>query len=326
MKKKVLTISCAAVVLVLAVLLIPYRQDVLNDGKTIEYTALTYKLVKWNRDGEVTPYTSVRIYPFCKDDTDTLWNRETNTERYADHLKEQRALLIQSGKIVEDPKIENLTEKSWRVEKEDGYHYSALDIHDKSSEYYFSDVKELINTGDSMTVHEFISCATGLPEDYEWEQFTSDIYVLKDDPYYQKFVFVKRGDVFHPFFKIKELSSLEEYENESFTDYIERNYGEGQTDNITDITVHTAYEKSFSAESVPKIIDQLESSTPADTDIYFTQEASFSITIVFENKRILHGYFYPEKNRFEDWEISESATKLILQEIDPQYLRTFGFE
>ncbi len=49
MKKKVVIISCIVVFLLLAVLFVPYHMGTYDDGGTTEYTALTYKIVKWNR-------------------------------------------------------------------------------------------------------------------------------------------------------------------------------------------------------------------------------------------------------------------------------------
>ena len=60
--KKLAWISAAVVLLLLAVLLVPIPTASYDDGGTREYTALTYRIVKWNR---ITPdgvYKNTRVY------------------------------------------------------------------------------------------------------------------------------------------------------------------------------------------------------------------------------------------------------------------------
>ena len=61
MKKK---IWIPIVIVLIAVLFIPIPSGVYKDGGTREYTALTYKIVDWNRlTGEGT-YNETRVYFF----------------------------------------------------------------------------------------------------------------------------------------------------------------------------------------------------------------------------------------------------------------------
>ena len=62
----------------LAVLTVPFSVMSLNDGGTVEYRALTYTLVKWNRLQETDPnYQATRVYPFSLfTSIDALWERE----------------------------------------------------------------------------------------------------------------------------------------------------------------------------------------------------------------------------------------------------------
>ncbi len=48
MKKRIAIILCS-IFLVLAILFVPFKKVNYDDGGTAEYTALTYKIVKWNR-------------------------------------------------------------------------------------------------------------------------------------------------------------------------------------------------------------------------------------------------------------------------------------
>lgn len=77
MKKKALILIISLIALL--VLFFPIPSGALKDGGTREYTALTYKLVKWNKlisDGEI--YKAWRIYPFPLNtkSVDELWQKE----------------------------------------------------------------------------------------------------------------------------------------------------------------------------------------------------------------------------------------------------------
>lgn len=77
MKKKLLTIILAIIVL-LAILFIPIPQGSYDDGGTKEYTALTYKIVDWNRITADGIYEKTRLY-FGKDRSSSieeLWEQE----------------------------------------------------------------------------------------------------------------------------------------------------------------------------------------------------------------------------------------------------------
>lgn len=77
MKKKV-WIPIVIVVL-LAILVIPIPTGVYKDGGTREYTALTYKVVDWNRltdDGSTYSATKVYFFPNNFRSIDNLWYKE----------------------------------------------------------------------------------------------------------------------------------------------------------------------------------------------------------------------------------------------------------
>lgn len=83
MKKKVWMWIVAAVLL-LAVLFVPIPTGVARDGGTREYTALTYKIVDWNRltEGSIYDETKVYFFPYNFKSIDSLWAREEdNVER-----------------------------------------------------------------------------------------------------------------------------------------------------------------------------------------------------------------------------------------------------
>lgn len=84
MKKKV-WIPIVIVVL-LAILVIPIPTGVYKDGGTREYTALTYKVVDWNRltdDGSTYSATKVYFFPNNFRSIDNLWYKEEPTVEHS---------------------------------------------------------------------------------------------------------------------------------------------------------------------------------------------------------------------------------------------------
>ena len=78
MKKKVWMWILAGVLL-LAILVIPIPTGVARDGGTRTYTALTYKIVDWNRiTGESAVYDETKLYLFTNNfkSLDVLWEQE----------------------------------------------------------------------------------------------------------------------------------------------------------------------------------------------------------------------------------------------------------
>ena len=83
MKKKI-WIPIVIVVL-LAILVIPIPTGVCNDGGTREYTALTYKIVDWNRLTGDTTYDETRVYffPYNFKSIDGLWYYEEDKVQHS---------------------------------------------------------------------------------------------------------------------------------------------------------------------------------------------------------------------------------------------------
>ena len=77
MKKKV-WIWILAGVLLLAVLFTPIPSGVCKDGGSREYTALTYKIVDWNRLTGEAVYDETKLYLFPNNfkSIDALWEKE----------------------------------------------------------------------------------------------------------------------------------------------------------------------------------------------------------------------------------------------------------
>lgn len=67
-------------VVVLLLLFVPIPTGTYKDGGTKEFTALTYKIVAWNRpvDASRGAYSKIRVYPFPQNfkSIDSLWDSE----------------------------------------------------------------------------------------------------------------------------------------------------------------------------------------------------------------------------------------------------------
>ena len=104
MKKKI-WIPIAIVVL-LAILVIPIPTGVYKDGGTREYTALTYKIVDWNRltdDGSIYSATKVYFFPNNFRSIDNLWYKE---EPNVEHSFIATILEINGSSVTVQP-VEN---------------------------------------------------------------------------------------------------------------------------------------------------------------------------------------------------------------------------
>lgn len=68
MKKAIIIL--VILVFAAAIMFVPYRKDMYNDGGTVCYTSLTYQVVHWNRlydDGNVSGYHVAKdlyVFPF----------------------------------------------------------------------------------------------------------------------------------------------------------------------------------------------------------------------------------------------------------------------
>lgn len=85
MKKRQWIIGLS-VALVLAVLFVPIPSGIYKDGGTRAYTALTYKVVVWNRiyDAEKSGFyqrTCVYWFPNNFKSIDVLWEKERHPQR-----------------------------------------------------------------------------------------------------------------------------------------------------------------------------------------------------------------------------------------------------
>ena len=76
MKKKIRI--CIAGVVLLAILFVPIPSGTYKDGGTRAYSALTYKIVKWQRDTGSDVYKATKVYwlPNNFKSIDSLWAGE----------------------------------------------------------------------------------------------------------------------------------------------------------------------------------------------------------------------------------------------------------
>ena len=100
MKKKIWI--CIAGVVLLAILFVPIPSGTYKDGGTRAYSALTYKIVKWQRDTGSDVYKATRVYwlPNNFKSIDSLWAGE---EAYVPHHFTATVLEMQSGHALVQP-------------------------------------------------------------------------------------------------------------------------------------------------------------------------------------------------------------------------------
>ena len=85
--KKKIVVICVTVAVILAVLLVPFKKEIYDDGGTVTYASLTYKIVKWKKeivfvDNKFGYYekTSVYFIPDCYKSLDELWKIEQEND------------------------------------------------------------------------------------------------------------------------------------------------------------------------------------------------------------------------------------------------------
>lgn len=101
MKKRFIIIIIAAAL----ILFVPIPSGQYNDGGTKEYTALTYKIVKWHSlsgaEGEY--YIKTRVYPFPLNfrSIDALWEREAkNFNSASDDYTEELIAIVSDNVMI----------------------------------------------------------------------------------------------------------------------------------------------------------------------------------------------------------------------------------
>ena len=114
MKKKIF-ILILATVLLLAVLFVPIPKSSGRDGGTREYSALTYKIVDWNRLTTDGVYDATKIYVFPNNfkSIDDLWNEE---EHEVVHKFVATVIEISGNSVLVEPVIgEDELQSSTRI-------------------------------------------------------------------------------------------------------------------------------------------------------------------------------------------------------------------
>ena len=100
MKKNKKKLTIILIALVVLILIFPMYRGMLKDGGTKEYTALTYKVIKWHRlydvdvddDGSWTFYRKTRVYFFPQNllSTEELWALEVERENLHPELSQEQ--------------------------------------------------------------------------------------------------------------------------------------------------------------------------------------------------------------------------------------------
>ncbi len=120
-----------------------------------------------------------------------------------------------------------------------GKTYSSFYTH-YGYEYYLGDSVRLNPTGDTVTVNEWITCGTGLPDDYDPFRFNGEVYLLENDIFGGEIIFVynEAENEYHPF---RCHISVPYNESDTVRDYFNKRYGEGSFDGITEVRFGQLY-------------------------------------------------------------------------------------
>lgn len=100
MKKRFIIIIIAAAL----ILFVPVPTGQYNDGGTKEYTALTYKIVKWHRlsgaEGEYYIKTSIYPFPLNFRSVDALWEREAKNLNAASDVSTEELIAVLEDNVT----------------------------------------------------------------------------------------------------------------------------------------------------------------------------------------------------------------------------------
>ncbi len=100
--------------------------------------------------------------------------------------------------------------------------------------YYFSNDMRLIPTGDTVKVDKWITCGTGLPENYDPFAFNGEVFVIENDIYNGEFIFVynKTVNVYYPF---RCHINVPYNSGDTVRTYLNKRYGGESFDEITEV-------------------------------------------------------------------------------------------
>ncbi len=156
MKKKL--IGIIIVILVLAMIFVPFRVDTANDGGTKVYSALIYKIVKWSKlydnsaagnNPQFYKNTAVYFVPDKFKDIDLLWEKER--EKYYKEICGEAG--VGDNKNLEIVKIESDIEgvtvecKGYDLEAEKPY-IELIWKNDRDTEYCFGEYFDVLYSKD----------------------------------------------------------------------------------------------------------------------------------------------------------------------------------
>lgn len=125
---KKISIVVIVVVLILGVLVIPFRINTMNDGGSKEYRALTYRIVHWNCLTDEGIYEKTRLYFFgdISKPIDELWARE---EPNVEHRFIATVVELNSGTALVEP-----VEYEWERKSSDRISFGITELLDIGAE------------------------------------------------------------------------------------------------------------------------------------------------------------------------------------------------
>lgn len=210
-----------------------YFKDVrlLPTDDTVEVTELKTADTDYPDDYEYLSFESKIYIPQNENYSDIVFVKNEETNVYYPFIKQnpKKPIIVQVCELKSENTIFNYNDKT----------YSSFFTH-YGYEYYFGDSIRLIPTGDTVKVNEWNTCGTGLPDDYDPFRFNGEIFTIENDIFSGEIVFVynKTANVYYPFRCHINVPSNSGYTVRS---YIDKRYGEGSFDSITEVRFGQLY-------------------------------------------------------------------------------------
>ncbi len=204
--------------------------------------------------------------------------------------------------------------------------YSSFYTH-YGYKYYFGDSVRLVPTGDTVKVDEWVTCGTGLPDDYDPFRFVGTVYTLENDTFGGEIIFVYNysEDVYYPF---RAHINIPYDEKDTVNTYIDKRYGEGSFDGITEVRFGQQYFTNEWYELPADIKDALLTelkSTSATSALcgctHYTQtDKQRELRLVLPITRFEHTLtLCPTHSTVNGQKISKTLCDSIMSCIDMQY-------
>lgn len=199
--------------------------------------------------------------------------------------------------------------------------------------YHFDKDMRLIPTGDTVQVDEWITCGTGLPENYDPFAFNGEIFTIENDIYDGEIIFVynKTQNVYYPF---RGGKKIDYNSGDTIKTVIDKQYGSGSFDSITEVRLATYnYTNEWfelpdetEAEILKTVKNMYNSDSSWQCDHKSNEYEHSTLRLVLPITKFEHRLTLCHKNStINGWEIPRKLCDDIMSCIDTKYHRKVQF-